>query len=57
MNDWINDQMKEWVRELVGATVCFISTVTFYDGMTQKVIKITQFCKKPLKDNALAFCN
>ena len=39
------------------STVCFISTVTFHDGITQKVIKIIQFCKKSLKDSDLAFCN
>ena len=36
-------------------TVCFISTVTFHDGVTKKIIKIIQFCKKSLKDNTLAF--
>ena len=37
-------------------TVCFISTVTFHDGVAPKVIKIIQFCKKHLEDNTLTFC-
>ena len=37
-------------------TVCFISTVTFHDGVAPKVIKIIQFCKEHLEDNTLAFC-
>ena len=36
-------------------TVCFIWTVTFHDGVAPKVIKITQFYKKYLKDDTLAF--
>ena len=37
------------------STVCFISTVTFHDGVAPKVIKIIQFYKKYLKDDTLAF--
>ena len=50
-----NDKLT--FNDFKSLTVCFISTVTFHDGITQKVIKIIQFCKKSLKDNALAFYN
>ena len=38
-------------------TVCFFSFGIFYDGITQKVLKIIEFGKEFLKDIGNAFCD
>ena len=59
MDGWADGRTDEWTdgqTDRPSCTVCFISTVTFHDGVAPKVVKIIQFCKKYLKDNTLAFC-
>ena len=54
-NEIERENEKERKNEIT-ITVCFISTVTFHEGVAQKVIKIIQFCKKHMEDNTFAFC-